>query len=46
MKKLILVTAVLAAFAFPAGALAGTFTGIVVGKSGGNIAVAASTSHG
>jgi hypothetical protein len=41
MKKLILVTAVLTAFAFPAGALAGTFTGIVVGKSGGNIAVAA-----
>jgi hypothetical protein len=40
MKKLILVTAVLAAFAFPAGALAGTFTGVVVGKSGGNIAVA------
>lgn len=40
MKKLILVTAVLAAFAFPAGAFAGTFTGVVVGKSGGNIAVA------
>ena len=40
MKKLILVTAVVAAFAFPAGAFAGTFTGVVVGKSGGNIAVA------
>jgi hypothetical protein len=40
MKKLILVTAVIAAFAFPAGALAGTFTGVVVGKSGGSIAVA------
>ena len=40
MKKLILVTAVVAAFAFPAGALAGTFTGVVVGKSGSNIAVA------
>jgi hypothetical protein len=40
MKKLILATAVVAAFAFPAGALAGTFTGVVVGKSGSNIAVA------
>jgi hypothetical protein len=40
VKKLILVTAVVAAFAFPAGALAGNFTGIVVGKSGGHIAVA------
>jgi len=40
VKKLILVTAIVTAFAFPAGALAGTFTGIVVGKSGGNIAVA------
>jgi len=40
VKKLILVTAVVAAFAFPAGAFAGTFTGIVVGKSGANIAVA------
>jgi hypothetical protein len=40
MKKLILVTAVVAAFAFPAGALAGTFTGVVVGKSGSNLAVA------
>src|ERR1700704_3331088 len=43
MKKLILVTAVVAAFAFPTGALAGTFTGIVVGKSGGHIAVASSS---
>jgi len=40
VKKLILVTAVVAAFAFPAGAFAGTFTGVVVGKSGSNIAVA------
>jgi hypothetical protein len=43
MKKLILVTAVVAAFAFPAGAFAGTFTGVVVGKSGGNIAVASNS---
>ena len=40
VKKLILVAAVPAAFAFPAGAFAGTFTGVVVGKSGANIAVA------
>ena len=40
MKKVTLVTAVVAAFAFPAGALAGTFTGVVVGKSGGHVAVA------
>ena len=40
VKKLILVAAVVAAFAFPAGAFAGTFTGVVVGKSGANIAVA------
>jgi hypothetical protein len=40
MKKLILVTAVVAALAFPAGAFAGTFTGVVVGKSGSNLAVA------
>jgi hypothetical protein len=40
MKKLILVTAVVGAFAFPAGALAGTFTGVVVGKSSGHLAVA------
>ena len=40
VKKLILVAAVAAAFAFPAGAFAGTFTGVVVGKSGANIAVA------
>ncbi len=43
MKKLILVTAVVAAFAFPTGALAGTFTGVVVGKSGSNIAVASNS---
>src|SRR6266850_930369 len=40
VKKLILAAAVVAAFAFPAGAFAGTFTGVVVGKSGGNLAVA------
>jgi len=40
VKKLILVTAVVAAFAFPAGAFAGTFTGVVVGKSGSNLAIA------
>jgi hypothetical protein len=40
VKKLILFAAVVAAFAFPAGAFAGTFTGVVVGKSGSNIAVA------
>jgi hypothetical protein len=40
VKKLILAAAVVAAFAFPADALAGTFTGIVVGKSGGNLAIA------
>jgi hypothetical protein len=40
MRKLILVTAVVVAFAFPAGALGGIFTGVVVGKSGSNIAVA------
>ena len=40
MKKLILVMAFAAAFAFPAGAFAGTFTGVVVGKSGSNFAVA------
>lgn len=45
MKKLILVTAVVAAFAFPSGALAGTFTGVVVGKSGGNIAVASKSGN-
>jgi hypothetical protein len=40
MKKLILVTAVGAALAFPVGALAATFTGVVVGKTGSNLAVA------
>jgi hypothetical protein len=40
MKKLILVTAFAAAFAFPTGAFAGTFTGVVVGKSGSSLAVA------
>jgi hypothetical protein len=40
MKKLILATAVLAAAVFPTTALAGTFTGVVVSKGGGNVAVA------
>ena len=40
MKKLILAAAVVAAFALPAGAFGGTFTGVVVGKSGSNLAVA------
>ena len=40
MKKLVFVTAIIAGFAIPAGALAGTFNGIVVGKSGGSLAVA------
>ena len=40
MKKLILVTAVGAALAFPVGAFGATFTGVVVGKSGSNLAVA------
>ena len=40
MKKLILVTAVAAALAFPVGAFGATFTGVVVGKTGSNLAVA------
>jgi hypothetical protein len=41
MKKLVLAAAVAAAAAFPTTALAGTFTGVVVGKGGGALAVAA-----
>jgi hypothetical protein len=40
MKKLVLAAAVAAAAAFPTTALAGTFTGVVVGKGGGALAVA------
>ena len=40
MKKLLLTAAVAAAALFPGTALAGTFTGVVVGKDGGNVAVA------
>lgn len=43
MKKLILVTAFAAAFAFPTDAFARTFTGVVVGKSGSNMAVASTS---
>jgi hypothetical protein len=41
VKKLLLAVAVVAAAAFPTSAFAGTFTGVVVGNSGGNLAVAA-----
>ncbi len=40
MKKLLLAVAVTAAVIFPTSAFAGTFTGVVVGNSGGNLAVA------
>ena len=40
MKKLIIAAALIAAAVFPTTALAGTFTGVVVGKGGGNLAVA------
>jgi hypothetical protein len=43
MKKLLLAAVVAAAAAFPTTALAGTFTGVVVGKGGGTLAVAAKT---
>jgi hypothetical protein len=43
MKKLLLATVVAAAAAFPTAALGGTFTGVVVGKGGGTLAVAAKT---
>jgi hypothetical protein len=41
MKKLLFAAAFAAAALFPAGALAGTFSGVVVGKGGGSLAVAA-----
>jgi len=41
MKKLLFAVALAAAVVFPTTALAGTFTGVVVGKGGGNLAVAA-----
>jgi hypothetical protein len=41
MKKLLVATVVAAGVLFPATALAGTFDGIVVGKGGGNLAIAA-----
>jgi hypothetical protein len=40
MKKLLFAAAVAAAVAVPSNAFAGTFTGIVVGKSAGHVAVA------
>jgi hypothetical protein len=43
MKKLLFVAIVAAAIAFPSTAFAGAFTGIVVGKGGGNLAIAAKT---
>jgi hypothetical protein len=43
MKKLLLAAVVAAAAAFPTAALGGTFTGVVVGKGGGTLAVAAKT---
>jgi len=39
MKKLILVTAIVAALSFPVGAFGATFTGVVVGKTGSSLAV-------
>lgn len=41
MKKLLFAALLAIAVLFPAGALAGTFNGVVVGKGGGNLAVAA-----
>jgi hypothetical protein len=41
MKKLLFATALAAAAVFPTSAFAGTFSGVVVGKGGGNLAVAA-----
>jgi hypothetical protein len=43
VKKLLLAVAVAAAAAFPTSAFAGTFSGVVVGNSGGNLAVASKT---
>ena len=40
MKKLLFVAIVGAAVVFPSTALAGAFTGVVVGKGGGNLAIA------
>jgi hypothetical protein len=40
VKKLLFAVAVVAAAAFPTSAFAGTFSGVVVGNSGGNLAVA------
>lgn len=40
MKKLVLAAALLVAAVFPAASFAGTFSGVVVGSSGGNVAVA------
>lgn len=40
MKKLLVATVVAAGVLFPATALAGTFSGVVVGKGGGNLAIA------
>jgi hypothetical protein len=40
VKKILLAVAVAAAVVFPTSAFAGTFTGVVVGNSGGNLAVA------
>src|SRR3954447_12235241 len=41
MKKLLFAAVFAIAVLFPAGALAGTFNGVAVGKGGGNLAVAA-----
>lgn len=43
MKKLVVVAVLAVAAVFPAGALAGTFTGVVVGKSGSHLAVASTS---
>jgi hypothetical protein len=43
MKKVILAAVVAAAAVFPTTAHAGTFSGVVVGKGGGNLAIAASS---
>ena len=43
MKKLLFAATVVAAVAFPSTAFAGSFTGVVVGKGGGNVAVAATS---
>jgi len=40
MKKLVFAAALITAAAFPSTSLAGTFAGVVVGKGGGNVAVA------